>query len=145
MQPTLLQHTGLKIVLDPFKQSYIDDSEHGAGRTLLNKMKAMEAENLAIYVARYYGGQQIGKRRFEVYADLAKQAVMQVRSRLEKLDQSSENAAIQIPSCCSYQWLQWLMRNVNASAEIEQTFEKEVAGTEEKLCKMNLEGDACLR
>ena len=56
---------------------YEDDSEHGAGRTLLEYMKEIELTNRVIFVARYYDGTHIGPKRFECLVNAAKSAVNQ--------------------------------------------------------------------
>ena len=79
----------LENAVGPYKQAYIDDGEAGAGRVVLNKLKQSETENLAIFVTRYYGGMHMGKRRFEIYAMLAREAIKQFKQKMEKLDRAN--------------------------------------------------------
>ena len=69
----------------PYRQGYVDDGESGAGRSMLKKMQEKEVHNLAVFVIRYYGGKQMGVRRFEVYANLTEKAVNAFKIRLDKL------------------------------------------------------------
>ena len=56
-------------------QGYNDDGEIGQGRTILNALKERSMIEIAVFVVRYYGGRQMGKRRFEIAKDLTFAAV----------------------------------------------------------------------
>ena len=73
----------------PYNQAFMDDSEPGAGRNILDTIKSMDAENVAIYVVRYSGGGKLGGRRFEIYKSLAKSAIKALRVKLEKLSRNN--------------------------------------------------------
>ena len=72
----------------PFNQSFLDDGEPGTGRAILQCMKEKEMDKMAIFIVRYYGGKKMGKRRFEIYRHLAKQAVQQLKAKLDRLSRS---------------------------------------------------------
>ena len=48
----------------PYNQNSANNREYGAGRTLLKYLKEQEVTGVCIYIARYYGGQNLGTRRF---------------------------------------------------------------------------------
>ena len=73
----------------PFHQGYFDDEELGAGRASLQVLKDKDTTNLAVYTARYYGGKNLGKRRFQIYASLAEKAVQTYKIRLDKLKRAN--------------------------------------------------------
>ena len=75
----------------PFDQGYLDDGEPGAGRKILQTLKDKEIKRLAVYVVRYYGGQHLGKRRFDIYESLTKKAVQKHKSKMDRLNRSSRN------------------------------------------------------
>ena len=58
----------------PHNQNYIDDKEHGGGRTVLNLIKAKKWTNTAIFVVRYYGGVHLGADRFQLITECANEA-----------------------------------------------------------------------
>ena len=78
----------LENALGPYNQSFLDDGEAGAGRRILATLQKLEAENLAVYIIRYFGGRKLGLRRFDIYCDLAKKAVSRWRTKQEKLARS---------------------------------------------------------
>ena len=73
----------------PFKQGFRDSGDHGAGRTMLEQIKDMDQDNLAVFIARYYGGTHLGKKRFEIYQELTKKAVKLLQVKLEKFSRAS--------------------------------------------------------
>ena len=79
----------LQDAIGPYKQAYIDDGEPGAGRAVLKELKSADCENVAVYVIRYFGGQNLGSRRFEVYADIAKDAIKRIKNKLERLERAN--------------------------------------------------------
>ena len=52
-----------------------DDSEHEAGRTLLEVLSKVENYNKVVFMVRYYGGQRLGKSRFDIMTEMATSAV----------------------------------------------------------------------
>ena len=73
----------------PFKQGYLDSGEPGAGRKILESIKQSDKDNVAIFIACYYGGIHMGKRRFEVYKDLAQKASKDLQRRLDKWERAN--------------------------------------------------------
>ena len=63
-------------------QDYSDDGESYAGRTVLNVLKAQNVWNTAIFIVRYHEGPNLGKLRFQIYEDLAKDALASVKKCL---------------------------------------------------------------
>lgn len=59
----------------PTLQGGVDDREFGAARQILKKMQAGGYFNRAVYVARYYGGSNLGSERFRIYKELAQVAL----------------------------------------------------------------------
>ena len=51
-----------------------DDSEHGASKRLLSILQDRNARNMAVFVARYYGGLHLGPKRFVYIEKAAKEA-----------------------------------------------------------------------
>jgi putative IMPACT (imprinted ancient) family translation regulator len=47
-----------------------DGGETGAGRVILESMRARNAENCLVLVARWYGGRHLGGMRFRIYRSL---------------------------------------------------------------------------
>ena len=68
----------------PFRQDFLDDGEAGVGRSMMEMIQEKKSENIAVYVARYYGGVKLGKR-FEIYKELAKKAAKLLQVKLNKL------------------------------------------------------------
>ena len=58
----------------PFNQQGIDDKEYGCGRTILQKLIDKDITDLAVFVARIYGGIHLGARRFEIFKDMTEKA-----------------------------------------------------------------------
>ena len=56
-------------------QDGVDDDEHSAGETLLQLLCKAQIFNRAIFVVRYYGGEQLGPARFQAYAEAAQSAI----------------------------------------------------------------------
>ena len=73
----------------PFNQGYIDDGEEGAGRAILKVLQSKESENMATYIARYYGNKHLGSCHFKIYSSLAKQAAQSFKIRLDKLSHAN--------------------------------------------------------
>ena len=60
----------------PTMEGYTDDDEHGAGRKLLNAMRAAQIVNRVFFVARYYGGTNLGGIRFQGYREALESALI---------------------------------------------------------------------
>ena len=52
-----------------------DDGEHGAGLRLLKVLQSKQANNTFVAVTRWFGGQHLGPRRFELIETSAKDAL----------------------------------------------------------------------
>ena len=50
-------------------EEYCDDNETGAGKFIMNMMKASQLTNVAVFVVRYQHGEKIGNKRFELMTD----------------------------------------------------------------------------
>ena len=61
--------------IGPFRQEAIDDKDYGIGRAILRTLKVKDESNIAVFMVRYYGGEHLGKRRFEIVENLADKAV----------------------------------------------------------------------
>ena len=59
----------------PLKQDFADGSEIGAGRVILNTMKAQGLFNLAIFIVHYYDGEHIGPKRFAIMQSLSEKII----------------------------------------------------------------------
>ena len=75
----------------PFKQGYNDNGETGTGRKILQELNEKDVKKVAVFVVRYYGGTQLGKRRFEIYADMARKAAQSFSNKMEKFTRKSRN------------------------------------------------------
>lgn len=78
-----------------FKQDYIDDGEHGAGRTMLGVIKETALMNVVVFMIRFYGGTNLGPMRFEVFKKVTKSAIinMQTRIKQQEAEEAAEKAA----------------------------------------------------
>lgn len=56
----------------------VDDNEHGAGHKVLRAIRERKEVNIAVFVARRFGGEHIGPQRFQVFLRLALQAMEQL-------------------------------------------------------------------
>lgn len=56
----------------------VDDKEHGAGHRVLKAIREMGEHNIAVFVARRFGGEHIGASRFDVISKLASKAILQL-------------------------------------------------------------------
>ena len=45
-------------------EHYEDDGEFGAGRHILSKLREIDAKNVLVCVSRWYGGVELGQKRF---------------------------------------------------------------------------------
>ena len=58
----------------PYNQQGVDDKKYGCGRTILQKLIDKDITELAVFVARVYGGVHLGSRRFEIFKDMTQKA-----------------------------------------------------------------------
>ena len=56
-------------------QDYSDDDEHGGGRAILRLLEKSEIRNRAVFVARVFHGEHIGRKRFDEIVNAAKSAI----------------------------------------------------------------------
>ena len=66
----------------PLLQDFSDDGDHACGRHILNALKRVGVFNIAVFIVRYYGEQNIGTRRFQAMSELT-DAVLQLCPNLE--------------------------------------------------------------
>ena len=67
---------------------YIDNFEHGAGRTIYFAMEDNNVMNRAVFVVRYYGNQHLGPTRFQLIRDAAKSAMQMLEKRPHIMDRN---------------------------------------------------------
>ena len=58
-----------------YDEDYLDDAEHSMGRKMLEMLVHEDVVNKTVFLVRYYGGQHLGIRRFEIMAELCQQAL----------------------------------------------------------------------
>lgn len=58
--------------------AYQDDAEYGAGHRLLNILRDYKLGNVALFVIRHYGGENIGSLRFTVMKEAAEEALLKL-------------------------------------------------------------------
>ena len=88
----------LKGTFKAYDSDYVDDGEHGTGCRLLAVLNEQNVSSITVFVTRFYGGQHLGARHFEIIIELAEMAVQDLEkgktqySRL-KLQQFLDPAA----------------------------------------------------
>ena len=81
----------------PYRQGQVDDREPGAGRAILQTLQETNQENTAVFVIRHYGGQHLGKRRFEIYkhvSTVAVQKFLHKKVRAERMSRALSQESI---------------------------------------------------
>ena len=58
-----------------YDEGFCDDGEHGLGRRILKKLTDEDRKQLVVFIVRNYGGQNLGKTRFEIAQKLVDQIV----------------------------------------------------------------------
>ena len=58
---------------------YQDDGEHGAGYRLLNALKAINIQNMAVFIVRRYGGVHLGPQRHKIMEGVLNEVVMKCK------------------------------------------------------------------
>lgn len=66
------------------EEEFNDNGEFGSGFRILRCLKQKKAENTAVFLIRYFGGQHLGPRRFSIMTDL-------VNAALDKVDLAQEH------------------------------------------------------
>ena len=82
----------------PSRQGFVSDKEYGAGGEVLKVLQEAEVEHTAVFVVCYYGSYHLGKRRFELYNQLAKAAVKALQkkaTRQYRLERANSQESIQ--------------------------------------------------
>ena len=65
-------------------KGYQDDGEYGAGYKITQLLNGEYPPNTAVYIARVYGGKQLGGRRFSCMKETVRQALS--RAGIEPLN-----------------------------------------------------------
>ena len=60
---------------NPETSDYDDNGEIGAGSRMLKAITERKVDNVAVYLVRYHSGQNLGKRRFEVFKEMTNKAL----------------------------------------------------------------------
>lgn len=60
------------------EEAFQDNSEFGSGFRMLRSIKQAKMENIAVFLIRYYGGSNLGPRRFTIITDLVNAALEKV-------------------------------------------------------------------
>ena len=58
-----------------YGEDYLDDGDHAIGRRMLEHLIQNDKTNIAVFLIRYYGGQHLGNRRFEIMRSLMDEVV----------------------------------------------------------------------
>ena len=98
----------------PYDQQGHDDLEYGAGRNILAVLKDKKVLNIAVYIVRYYGGENLGPRRFKIVKMLTESAISTYQFKLRQRNsrrfragsmdsQSSVTSAMSALSAMSYE------------------------------------------
>lgn len=58
-----------------FELGFHDNGQFGAGFRILNTIKEANLGDVAVFIIREYGGENLGPVRFEIMKDLAEQAL----------------------------------------------------------------------
>ena len=67
----------------PDMQDFDDNGEYGCGARVLKLIQEKNKSNVAVFLVRYHSGTNLGKRRFEIFSDLA-------TSILEMMDEEEQ-------------------------------------------------------
>ncbi len=82
-------------------QGSVDDGEFGGGSAILSMLETRGTENIAVFVVRHYGGQHLGKSRFNHIRTVASQAITELRRR--KTDHHTPELSRLSPSAKEFQ------------------------------------------
>ena len=67
--------------LDSGEFGWNDDDDHGLGKFLLSTMEKREMQNGICFLTRHYGGQHIGKRRYEIIQQLVTELLVNMEAK----------------------------------------------------------------
>lgn len=73
------------------EEAYHDNGEFGAGYRMLRSIKKRGDQNVAVFLIRYYGGVNLGPRRFKIIADLVDASLEKLSVPRHSMDSSKEN------------------------------------------------------
>ena len=59
----------------PLLQNYSNDGETHGGSKILQELKAAGIFNMTVFIVRYYGGHNLGARRFEIISEMTHDAI----------------------------------------------------------------------
>ena len=85
----------------PYNQEGLDDEEYGAGCTILAALKRKQVENTCVYTIRWYGGKNLGQRRFEIIQELTMAALAMYQFKRHK-NQDRINRTVSQTSLLSF-------------------------------------------
>lgn len=57
------------------RQDCDDDGENAAGGRLLHLLELLDVKNVVVVVSRWYGGIQLGPKRFKIINNVARRAL----------------------------------------------------------------------
>ncbi|KAK3084489.1 hypothetical protein FSP39_014304 [Pinctada imbricata] len=57
------------------QEGYCDDGEFSSGKRIPKQLRDRKIDNIALVISRWYSGQQLGPRRFEIMTGIADQVV----------------------------------------------------------------------
>lgn len=78
----------------PINQDFVDDGEHGCGRTILREISNEGLMNVAVFIMRYYGGKHLGAKRFDIFRDLTTAAL---KNLVEQRKERGESDLAPVP------------------------------------------------
>ena len=90
-----------------YNQDFVDDEEHGAGRTLLDALVKSDIQNKAVYVVRYCGKEKLGQERLPSY----------VQSITKLFEKFPRNEILQTPQRVDFHLQQAHEENRKAAAQ----------------------------
>ena len=68
--------------IGPYRQQAIDDGDYGVARSMLKILKQNDVSCAGVFLVRFYGGIQLGKRRFQIAEQLTEKAMQAFRVKL---------------------------------------------------------------
>lgn len=77
-------------VPEMFREDGCDDGEFRAARVLLQSLREMQVNNVAVFMIRYYGGVKLGPKRFELMKKVAESAVRSWQVSLQEKNPTNE-------------------------------------------------------
>ena len=84
---------------DGFKQGGSSDKEYYGDQEVLKIIKRKHAVNVAVFIARDYGGVPLGPIRFKIIRALAGEVLEELEPEVIPPDQEPKNTQLRIPRC----------------------------------------------